>query len=73
MRQFKPGQLQTGSLYNISASYAVTSSYSMNGGGTSIDTGSLVTTSSLHRTQPGHLRDRSQEHLMVLQVGLAMP
>jgi hypothetical protein len=32
-RQFKPGQLQTGSLYNISASYAVTASYAMNGGG----------------------------------------
>ena len=30
MRQFKPGQLQTGSLYNISASYAVTASYVQN-------------------------------------------
>ena len=27
MRQFKPGQLQTGSLYNISSSYAITASY----------------------------------------------
>ena len=26
-RQFKPGQLQTGSLYNISSSFAITSSY----------------------------------------------
>ena len=32
MRQFKPGQLQTGSLYNISSSYAVTASYALNGG-----------------------------------------
>ena len=32
-RQFKPGQLQTGSLYNISSSYAVTASYALNGGG----------------------------------------
>ena len=46
-RQFKPGQLQTGSLYNISASYAITSSYSMNGGG-STNTGSFVTTSSFN-------------------------
>jgi hypothetical protein len=28
-RQFKPGQLQTGSLYNISSSYAITSSYAL--------------------------------------------
>lgn len=28
-RQFRPGQLQTGSLYNISSSYAVTASYSL--------------------------------------------
>jgi hypothetical protein len=47
-RQFKPGQLQTGSLYNISASYAVTASYSLNGGGTTINTGSFVTTSSFN-------------------------
>jgi hypothetical protein len=47
-RQFKPGQLQTGSLYNISASYAVTASYAANGGGTSINTGSFVTTSSFN-------------------------
>ena len=34
-RQFKPGQLRTGSLYDISASYAsyaVTASYALNGG-----------------------------------------
>ena len=48
-RQFKPGQLQTGSLYNISASYSVTASYAMNGGGGGIvNTGSLVTTSSFN-------------------------
>ena len=47
-RQFKPGQLQTGSLYNISSSYAVTASYALNGGGTgtTIDTGSFATTGS---------------------------
>ncbi len=47
-RQFRPGQLQTGSLYNISSSYALTASYALNGGGTgtNIDTGSFVTTSS---------------------------
>lgn len=51
MRQFKPGQLQTGSLYNISASYAVTASFALNGGGgggTTINTGSFVTTSSFN-------------------------
>ncbi len=49
-RQFRPGQLQTGSLYNISSSYAVTASYALNGGGTgtNIDTGSFVTTSSFN-------------------------
>jgi hypothetical protein len=46
-RQFKPGQLQTGSLYNISASYSITASYAINSGAT-IDTGSLVTTSSFN-------------------------
>ncbi len=47
-RQFRPGQLQTGSLYNISSSYAVTASYAINGGGTgtNIDTGSFATTGS---------------------------
>jgi hypothetical protein len=44
MRQFKPGQLQTGSIYPISASYALTASYVS--GSVSIDTGSLVTTAS---------------------------
>ena len=47
-RQFKPGQLQTGSLYNISSSYAVTASFALNGGGTTINTGSFVTTSSFN-------------------------
>ncbi len=51
MRQFKPGQLQTGSLYNISSSYALTASFALNGGGgsgTTINTGSFVTTSSFN-------------------------
>jgi hypothetical protein len=47
-RQFKPGQLQTGSLYNISSSYALTASYATNAGGSSINTGSFVTTSSFN-------------------------
>jgi len=46
MRQFKPGQLQTGSLYPITASYALTASYLS--GSISIDTGSLVTTTSFN-------------------------
>jgi hypothetical protein len=32
-RQFKPGQLRTGSLYDISSSFALTASYVANGGG----------------------------------------
>jgi hypothetical protein len=49
-RQFKPGQLQTGSLYNISSSYALTASFALNGGaggnafpfsGSAVITGSL--------------------------------
>jgi hypothetical protein len=52
-RQFKPGQLETGSLYNISSSYAVTASYALNGGsggsgfpfsGSAVITGSLIVT-----------------------------
>jgi|694.fasta_scaffold46375_2 hypothetical protein len=48
-RQFKPGQLQTGSLYNISSSYAVTASYALNSttGGTFPFSGSAVITGSL--------------------------
>lgn len=48
-RQFRPGQLQTGSLFNISASYAVTASYAENaGGGTGFPfSGSAVITGSL--------------------------
>jgi len=48
-RQFKPGQLQTGSLYNISSSYAVTASFALNGGGGNIFpfSGSAVITGSL--------------------------
>jgi hypothetical protein len=59
MRQFKPGQLQTGSLYNISSSYAVTASYALNGGtggsgfpftGSAVITGSLMVTGSVRST-----------------------
>jgi hypothetical protein len=46
MRQFKPGQLQSGSLYPITASFALTASYLS--GSISIDTGSLVTTASFN-------------------------
>jgi len=48
-RQFRPGQLQTGSLYNISSSYAVTASFALNGGGGSLFpfSGSAVITGSL--------------------------
>jgi hypothetical protein len=48
-RQFKPGQLQTGSLYNISSSYAVTASYALNSttGGTFPFSGSAIITGSL--------------------------
>ena len=53
-RQFKPGQLQTGSLFNISSSYALTASFALNGGGGSsfpyigsaIISGSLAVTGS---------------------------
>jgi hypothetical protein len=48
-RQFRPGQLQTGSLFNISSSYAITASYALNAGfgsgfpfsGSAVITGSL--------------------------------
>ena len=46
MRQFKPGQLQSGSLYPITASFALTASYLS--GSISINTGSLVTTASFN-------------------------
>ena len=48
-RQFNPGQLQTGSLFNISSSYAVTASFALNGGGGNIFpfSGSAVITGSL--------------------------
>ena len=52
-RQFKPGQLQTGSLYNISSSYAVTASYAMNSSafpfsGSAVITGSLTIKSNVN-------------------------
>ena len=49
-RQFRPGQLQTGSLFNISSSYAVTASYALNGGSTGAGfpfSGSAVITGSM--------------------------
>ena len=46
-RQFNPGQLQTGSLYNISSSYALTASFTLNGGGSFPFSGSAVITGSL--------------------------
>lgn len=47
-RQLKPGQLQTGSLFNISSSYALTASYALNGGGSLFPySGSAVITGSL--------------------------
>jgi hypothetical protein len=48
-RQFKPGQLQTGSLYNISSSFAITASYALNsdGGAGFPFSGSAVITGSL--------------------------
>ena len=48
-RQFRPGQLQTGSLYNISSSYAVTASFALNGGSGALFpfSGSAVITGSL--------------------------
>jgi len=46
MRQFKPGQLQTGSIYNISSSYALTASYALNGG-TGVGGGNYIATGSV--------------------------
>ena len=54
-RQFNPGQIQTGSLFNISSSYALTASFALNGSGGSsfpytgaaIISGSLGVTGSL--------------------------
>jgi hypothetical protein len=46
-RQFKPGQLQTGSLYNISSSFAVTASYALKAGDSFPFSGSAVITGSL--------------------------
>lgn len=47
-RQFKPGQIQTGSLFNISSSFALTASYALNGGAAGFPfSGSAVITGSL--------------------------
>ena len=48
-RQLNPGQLQTGSLFNISSSYALTASFALNGGGGNMFpfSGSAVITGSL--------------------------
>lgn len=48
-RQFKPGQLRTGSLFDITSSFAITASYALNAGagagfpysGSAVITGSL--------------------------------
>ena len=47
MRQFKSGQLQTGSIYPITASQAVTASFALNSG-VVFETGSLLTTASFN-------------------------
>ena len=49
-RQLRPGQLRTGSLYDITSSFSLTASYAMNGGsghtfpfsGSAVITGSLT-------------------------------
>jgi hypothetical protein len=47
-RQFKPGQLQTGSLFNISSSYALTASFALNSGGNTFPfSGSAIITGSI--------------------------
>lgn len=46
-RQFKPGQLQTGSLFNISSSYALTASFALNAANAFPFSGSAVITGSL--------------------------
>ena len=45
MRQFKPGQLRSGSLYPITSSFAITASHVS---GINLDTGSLTTTASFN-------------------------
>ena len=58
-RQFKPGQLQTGSLFNISSSYALTASFALNGGGGGSSfpyTGSALITGSLGITGSTSIR-----------------
>jgi hypothetical protein len=55
-RQFRPGQLATGSLFNISSSYAVTASYALNAGGSGTGfpfSGSAVITGSLYVSGSG--------------------
>lgn len=52
-RQFKPGQLQTGSLFNISSSYALTASFALNANafpfsGSAVITGSLQVKSNVN-------------------------
>ena len=55
-RQFRPGQLQTGSLFNISSSFALTASYALNAGGSGTGfpfSGSAVITGSLYVSGSG--------------------
>lgn len=46
-RQFKPGQLRTGSLYDITSSFALTASYAQNAANIFPFSGSAVITGSL--------------------------
>ena len=49
-RQFRSGQLRTGSLFDISSSFAVTASYALNAGGSGVGfpfSGSAIITGSL--------------------------
>ena len=46
-RQFKPGQLRTGSLYDITSSFALTASYALNAGDVFPFSGSAKITGSL--------------------------
>ena len=46
-RQFRPGQLQTGSLFDITSSFSVTASYALNAGNIFPFSGSAIITGSL--------------------------
>ena len=71
-RQFKPGQLQTGSLFNISSSYALTASFALNGGGgaTFPYTGSAIISGSLGVTGSTSIRGTLNQASASLATGL---